>query len=472
MYKQKLRGILEYNEKTKLKLEDIIKMFEKKGYILITDKYINSKQSLEFICQKHRDLGIQNTTITRLRIVPHNCSKCQKEYNHNKMIRKLESINPKEVYQKVLNGELKAFPNGFFLYNTLEDLKEMISYYIKIARENENCDIKSLSSQQMFKKYKLAALLNHYSSYEIINIVYPNKYQVWELASCPPNYWTKKENIDLACKWFYKKLYEDNIIKADEEILNIKNYSSLFKKYKLEGMFYTVFNSSHYKFWNYLFPNRWFEWEFWMTPKHYWELRENRLKALKELIEYKLCLTKSEIPEKLTYSFLAKNYRKFSAICDVYYNSNLYQWINECYPNTFTEKDFFNTIGNDGTVLDSKDEVKIHNLLLENGLKIKYFENKISNMKNFYNRKFQEYYVPDWIINDEIIVEYYGWFNSYSYGRNEIITNYMDKTLRKNEFYKKLNGFQFIDLYPEDIENNFKGLIDKFNKIGIQIKVS
>lgn len=467
----RLKGIREYNETTKLKISDLEAIFTQKNYVLITKTYINSVQNLEFICSRHHSLGIQKTTATRLRKLPHNCSDCQRECNVLKQINKILSISPLEWYKKILNGEIKTFPNGFFQNYKLKDLKELLVYFEKIVIESENINGALIYSHTLLKKYRLSALTNNYSAYEILNMVHPNKYQVWEMASCPPNYWNNESNVKYACEWFYKKLHEDKIIQCDEDILEIKNFGMLFKKYKLDGMFYTIFNSSHYRFWNQLFPNRWLEWEYKMTPKYYWELKENRLKSLKELIEFKLNIEFDDIPEKISYPFLVDYNRKFGAICDLYYQSDIFLWVNECYPNHFNKEDFYNNIAKDGTRLDSKDEVLIHNKMLDNNLKLTYFENKQTAMKDYYNKDEDESYVPDWIVNDKIILEYFGWYNQKQYMKNSTITSYIDKANRKINYYKKQDGFVFIDLYPEDIKNNFHGMVEKFKKCHLDIVV-
>jgi hypothetical protein len=467
---QKLKGIKEYNEKTKLNFSDLEIIFKKKNYELITKEYINNKQDLEFICNKHPFSGIQKTNAVRLRKLPHNCIECQKEYNHVQMIKRLSEFSPLEWYKKVLNKEIKTFPNGLFQYYKLEDLKELLLYFIEYAKEKENCEEKDLFTQRIFYKYKLSSLYQMYPTQKIAESVFKDKYMPWELSSVPPHYWESEDNIKFASKWFYNKLFELGYIKTDDDILEIKDFGSIFKKLKLDGFYYTVFKSSHYNFWNYMFPNRWFEWEFKFTQKHYWELKENRIRAFKELIE-KLNLQLSEIPDKITYPFLVENYRKFSAICDIHYQSDLFSWVNDCYPNMFTKEDFHNNIANDGTILDSKHEVLIHNLMLKNGLQLKYFENKQSAMKNYYNEEENEYYVPDWIVNDNLIIEYFGWYNIQQYNKNKTITSYINKANRKIAYYEKQQDYKFIALYPNDLDENFYGLINKFNNIGIKLVV-
>ena len=77
----------------------------------------------------------------------------------------------------------------------------------------------------------------------------------------------------------------------------------------------------------------------------------------------------------------------------------------------------------------------------------------------FYNNKYDEHYIPDYVVNKNIIIEYYGWFLP-SF-KNKRILQYIEKTHRKNEYYKSNSDIYFIDLYPADIKNNFEGVRNK-----------
>lgn len=49
------------------KWEDIIKAFEERDYSLISTEYINAKSKLEYICNKHKEQGIQSITYYNLK---------------------------------------------------------------------------------------------------------------------------------------------------------------------------------------------------------------------------------------------------------------------------------------------------------------------------------------------------------------------------------------------------------------------
>jgi hypothetical protein len=92
----------------------------------------------------------------------------------------------------------------------------------------------------------------------------------------------------------------------------------------------------------------------------------------------------------------------------------------------------------------------------------------LSNGKKFKNKKYNESYIPDYIIhnvnniilNKKLIIEYYGLYKPDN-NQSTFIQTYIEKTQRKNEYYKSNPEIYFIDLYPTDLKNNFKGVKDK-----------
>lgn len=116
-------------------------------------------------------------------------------------------------------------------------------------------------------------------------------------------------------------------------------------------------------------------------------------------------------------------------------------------------------INDDGTVtvFDSFQEREVF-------LVLKRFVNVIRNKERFYYSK-NRCYIPDYkIITPEKIylVEYFG---GYTFPKNKkdegVFAGYNSRTHKKVEYYKSLADYGFIDLYPDDIKDDFKGVIDK-----------
>ena len=108
---------------------------------------------------------------------------------------------------------------------------------------------------------------------------------------------------------------------------------------------------------------------------------------------------------------------------------------------------------------DSIEERSVYKFIYEN---INYNINKIRRNQKYYNEKYNERYIPDFQINyfnKIIIIEYFGLFKENP--KNKRALEYYNKTKRKIEYFKSLKDVIFIDLYPNDLKNNFQGVNDK-----------
>lgn len=95
-----------------------------------------------------------------------------------------------------------------------------------------------------------------------------------------------------------------------------------------------------------------------------------------------------------------------------------------------------NRRGKDGRVYDSIEEALVANVLYDEGFK--YERNK---------KKFGRY-VPDFLINDEILVEYFGLLRSEKPAHQD----YKKVVQNKIAYYTK-KQYRFVSLYPEDLQN-------------------
>lgn len=59
-------GFLRKEYGTKHNIEEVKKIFNKKEYILLSDKYKNNHEKLNYICLKHKDKGVQQITLSSI----------------------------------------------------------------------------------------------------------------------------------------------------------------------------------------------------------------------------------------------------------------------------------------------------------------------------------------------------------------------------------------------------------------------
>lgn len=193
--------------------------------------------------------------------------------------------------------------------------------------------------------------------------------------------------------------------------------------------------------------------------KVFWENKENRILALKQLIEDDMRIPLEKIPLYLTLENLRKHSGTMRNVLKKYYDNNLWLWVNELYPDIFTEEDFNITVIRH--VFDSAEEATIHDLLTD------MFKNVLYNQRNTKNTITLLGMQPDWFIFTERrvwIVEYFGIAVDHR-EYNQRIKDYKEKMLSKIEKYKTLSNYGMIYIYPDDLKDNFKGLYEKLNDI-------
>lgn len=386
----------------------------------------------------------------------------------------LDTYSVYEWHEMMLQNKIKTMPHKLY---TEENKKLLLKYVIeellgyKTRDEVKNINLKQLS------EYKIH--LSTYpcnSLYELINYVYPNyNLHPWEFSMTGITCFRDKENIVKAIDW----MLEESKLDYDD-ILNIHNHidcsvEDLFAKYGLS----TLITNAHFNGYHNLFD--WYfkqkeiplsKHDFYYKQQHYWKSKENAdyqmKKYMGEIISIEgLANINKNISRYFTNSYMEDNGFIMLSVCIGKYKhyKSFCEWVNYLYENlTLDEKDFKTYISCDGrTICDSYEEKLVFDYI--------YSDLNLKNIKSiggrrlngFYNNTHKETYYPDFVIKDlldkPIYIEYYGLYNIYS--KHIIFTNYVKKTKRKNEFYESNDDIYFIDLYPEDLKNDFEGVRKK-----------
>ena len=325
------------------------------------------------------------------------------------------------------------------------------------------CDLPKITTYKLFEEYKLGGLLSrrfNASPFQAINFLYPDKFS-WHQFNVPKGYYSKKENRINIINLFIETLIQKGDINSIEEI-PLKVNISTFDKYGFKNFLLHCYQGVSFSAFNDYFPGKWKIWEFKSCPTGFWESNENVKDALLWFIDRLRQDGKlrniNELPKILGWDLL-QEYN----ISTIFKNrDNVYKCLLELFPLDLNKDMFSSLSASDGTRCDSMEEVLIYNFLLSNNIPIKYTGKKF----RIKNKEDGESYCPDWIINDNIIVEYFGLYTVKKYN-NSLLENYREKTHRKVKFYNSLEDYKFIPLYKSDLKDNFYGLIEKFNKQGI-----
>jgi len=254
-----------------------------------------------------------------------------------------------------------------------------------------------------------------------------------------------------------KYIVDNNIIIKDKYKYS---YHDIIRKCSLTGFFARFYNNDLLElimqYYDYQYPAYKFEGGF----KKYWEKQENRIKALKYFIEEDMKIELEKVPLYITLTALRdKGTSTMYYVCKKYYKS-LFDWVNEVYPDRFDPKDFdIHYVRNN---FDSIEEAEVHDVLKK---KFKYV---IYNPNNTDRTIKIDGKVPDWFVftkNKCYIVEYFGLSMDRNTSHNSRIEDYRERTENKIEKYEKLDGYGKVYIFPEDLKDNFKGLLGKLDLV-------
>lgn len=143
-------------------------------------------------------------------------------------------------------------------------------------------------------------------------------------------------------------------------------------------------------------------------------------------------------------------------------------------------------INKEGEVFSSQNEMMVYEFI-KSFDKLKYIKNIGTNHNKKgkyvfelddsyeYNRFYPDFVIEYININNKkikllipVIIEFYG-MARFDRKDSVIINNYNKKTLEKERFYKSKNDIYYIGVFPEDIKNNYEGLVKKLNSFIIAI---
>lgn len=77
--------------------EEVKRLFQEKDYMLTSKKYKNAKSELEYVCNKHSELGIQKTTLNSFNQSNYMCKECLNEYKRS-LYAKTQDEFESEIY--------------------------------------------------------------------------------------------------------------------------------------------------------------------------------------------------------------------------------------------------------------------------------------------------------------------------------------------------------------------------------------
>lgn len=243
----------------------------------------------------------------------------------------LYKLSPIEVYNLVLEGKLRTFPNGYWKGDFgMDNARKCIKYLLEEKLKFTDDDIRKNFKCAFFHKYKLWGLLQKCfdaSPYKALEFTYPGRFKEWEI-SVPLNFWNTENGI-IAVKW----LFEEKLKLKEDEIAAFA-IGKIFCKYGLSSMLVRCFDSSPYKALDAAYPGKYKVWEVPSCPKKFWTEKTGG-EATRWLLEEKLKLSKDDIPRKVSTKLFQDN--GLGGMLTFLYKGSVFRAINSAYPNKYKE---------------------------------------------------------------------------------------------------------------------------------------
>lgn len=226
------------------------------------------------------------------------------------------------IYDKVLNGQLKRFPQYTWeLPNSLYYAKVITRYIFEEKLNWSIDDIKYQFKTAIIYKYKITGMHRTLfkSNFDLIDNAYPNEILPWELKQTPPKFWESDVNKKMALQWLFEgKLGGD-----------LKNVSH--NTFRQNGLYRLLsqFQNSPYQALEFMYPGKIKAWELGSVPNGFWNCDKNKREALKWLFEdiFNGDLT------KITQTLSANTFKQYNLMRLLdHFSSSPYQTVNFYYP--------------------------------------------------------------------------------------------------------------------------------------------
>lgn len=398
------------------------------------------------------------------------------------------NITEKDVFPEIYSDEeVDRIMTEWILENNLS-VDDLLSRGVTLTYDNK---VRAMISAKFFRvgKSRIDMLIWYFNKHNIVHPVTGKEINIYNFEEKPSHFWEIKDNrICFVKQYCQSKGLNEEILNNTEllkewifnnfraEILNneIKGFS------KYTSSYYNTFIESYPQVYN---NKTLFDWEWHQFNK---SDKPTLIRQLRELVFYRLnqyiINPKEDIPHYINYSFIKSHYSKFVKQINKKRFDTFYDWCCVAFPehvSFWKPEDFGLCVAFDGARCNSLDEKIIYEFLkVDYGLK--YIE-AIGFQKNgkhtfiLPNEHEDNRYCPDFVIEyidinnrkmklkKPLYIEYYGLYSEIY--NTKVMINYREKTYRKNDYFKSLDSILFIDLYQNDLNNNFDGLKNKLNNI-------
>ena len=189
-----------------------------------------------------------------------------------------------KIYQNILDGKVKRFPNNFFVGEEGKmSMKYMTCYLLeeRLSIQINEIPIKVKASILWSHRLRSPALIYGWNYYDVIDNAYPGCFKPWEFQQVPHKYWYGQEGRNRAIK-AVKHVIENELNLSLEEIPSYVNHH-FFKNHDLNGAF-KIFDHSPFQVIEAVYPGLFKPWQFANVPLNCWKDDEFIQETMEDLI--------------------------------------------------------------------------------------------------------------------------------------------------------------------------------------------
>lgn len=441
-------SIVEFNDCKNEFMIDLAKDFGRDKFLICTSCYRRLPSNYRFFFKDDRNF----------KGVTSKCRECSSKNGHfqhkNEYLEHIYYKYGNEMYIKVKNAKIEEV---FLMYaqNEIDELP-----LEKIAEKKDQMriikylfDKDVLNQDNLSIKYLRDTFFVNTVMQVTIEEIYNATYKDWKVR-----YYNYPHALLRNMSYAEAKVILRNFIKDNEIVIdNIYecDYSYLIHASKVYG----CCKDDMLDFVMYFYNNKYSSYKFKMGAINYYKKQENRIHCFKQYIN-DIGIDYTKIPFVISKYRMCEYSGRLYNILNNYYNGDLYEWANECYPNEFQRSDF--NLDCIRSSFDSVEEVEVDRILKE------YFKYKL-----IHNSSSDEYTVrildcakqPDWFIiedNKMWIVEYFGMYTDNP--KTDQTRHYKKVHDAKVEMYKnsvRNTQYYYLFLYAQDLKNNGMGIRNK-----------
>ncbi|CAK8583524.1 DUF4046 domain-containing protein [Priestia megaterium] len=189
-----------------------------------------------------------------------------------------------EIYQQVLDGKRKRFPNGFFVGNEGKTYMNYITRYLleqRLSIPIHEIPLKVGADTLWSHRLRPPAMLYGWNYYEVIDNAYPGEFQPWEFRQVPRKYWKGEEGKNRAIE-AVKYVLEEELKIPFNEIPHRVNFH-FFNQYGLGGVF-SLFRQSPFQVIEAVYPGSFKPWQFANVPMNCWKNEASIQEAMDDFL--------------------------------------------------------------------------------------------------------------------------------------------------------------------------------------------